>query len=114
MAQGARPFYGPPMRARAGLHAGLTAAVLLAIFAGPAQAVPAGCTQSGTTVTCAYTTVGETALTLPANVGAVTVHAAGAAGGNGALPPGLKPVRCRWPIYGRQGCDAGNDGERRA
>ena len=51
-------------------------------FAGPAAAFPAGCTQSGTTVTCTYTSGGETAFTVPAGVNSVTATVVGQQGGS--------------------------------
>lgn len=88
MAERGSAIYGRSMRAGAGLHVGLTAAVLVAvsaISAGPAEALPAGCSQSGTTVTCIYTAAVETALPVPGNVGALIVHAVGAGGGTGTF-----------------------------
>lgn len=56
-----------------------------------AAALPSACSQSapGATVTCTYSTVGETTFTVPSGVTQLTVTAIGAPGGSGGVYPGL-------------------------
>src|ERR1700729_2317241 len=56
-------------------------AVCAVAFAGSAAAFPAGCSQSGTTVTCTYSARGETAFVVPGGVSTLTATAVGAQGG---------------------------------
>ena len=62
---------------------GLTPLLVAAIAAGQAgAALPAGCSQAGTTVTCAFGSTGaEQTFTVPDGVGSVRVVAVGAPGG---------------------------------
>ena len=57
-------------------------AVCAVAFAGTAAAFPAGCSQSGTTVTCTYTSGGETAFVVPAGVNSVDATVVGQQGGS--------------------------------
>ena len=60
----------------------LLAAVVSAGQASAAPAaLPANCTQSGTTVTCTYTAGGESQFTVPQGVNSITATAVGAQGG---------------------------------
>jgi hypothetical protein len=63
-------------------------AVCAVAFAGSAAAFPAGCSQSGNTVTCTYTARGETAFAVPAGVNSVNATLVGAQGGNDFLSDG--------------------------
>ncbi len=63
-------------------------AVCAVAFAGSAAAFPTGCSQSGTTVTCTYTSGGETAFVVPAGVSSVNATVVGAQGGNDFLSDG--------------------------
>jgi hypothetical protein len=65
------------------LAAGLALAATV-IPAGIARAAPAGCTTSGTTVTCTYTGVGTYSFPVPSGVTSLDVTAVGAAGGASA------------------------------
>src|SRR5262249_21659833 len=71
----------------------LAAAVIPAGMASAAPtALPAHCTQSGTTVTCTYTAGGEAPFPVPPGVNSVTATATGAQGGAGyanQFPGGL-------------------------
>lgn len=57
-------------------------------FAGSAAAYAAGCSQSGTTVTCTYTAGGETPLVVPFGVSSMNATVVGAQGGNDFLGDG--------------------------
>src|SRR5215475_6305143 len=46
-----------------------------------APALPTGCTQSGSTVTCAYTSAGEHQFAVPSGITSVTATAVGGQGG---------------------------------
>jgi hypothetical protein len=60
----------------------------LAGVVSPAAALPAGCSATGTAVTCTYGyTGGEQTFVAPAGVTAYHVLAVGAAGGNSVFPP---------------------------
>src|SRR5215475_14151019 len=59
----------------------LAAAVIPAGMASAAPAaLPVGCTQSGTTVTCTFTAGGESRFTVPPEVSVITATAVGAQG----------------------------------
>jgi hypothetical protein len=70
-------------RARVSVLGGSALALAIAFFApATAAALPSGCTQSGTTVTCTYTSGGEHQFVVPSAVTSVTATAVGAEGGN--------------------------------
>jgi Abnormal spindle-like microcephaly-assoc'd, ASPM-SPD-2-Hydin len=77
--------------ARAALVVAGLALAAVVVPAGMARAAPAalpgGCTQSGTTVTCTVTTQGESQFTIPPGVGTITATAAGAQDGPAAAKP---------------------------
>ena len=60
----------------------------LAATAGPAVALPSGCTSSASMVTCTYTGAGTYSFTVPDGVNSLDVTAVGAAGGSAFGPAG--------------------------
>jgi hypothetical protein len=92
---------GRGQRARSWNRGALAAAVAVGLvvwgpvgLTGAAEAaLPAGCTQAGQTVTCAFATTGtEQTFVVPAGISSLSIAAAGAAGGGGggnSAPGGL-------------------------
>ena len=78
-----------PIRAsRPTVIAGATG-LAVAVLTASASALPAGCTQSGTTVSCPFVSTGsEQQIVVPAGVFGVDVTAVGAKGGAGATTGG--------------------------
>jgi hypothetical protein len=105
-----------PRRSWLGLPVLLVA--LLAVFAVPAAALQPGCSQSGQTVTCAYTS-GSNPFTVPAGVSSIHVAAIGGtgnsiggapffgAGGHGAAVSGDLPVNSGATLYAVVGAGGG-------
>jgi Bacterial Ig-like domain (group 3) len=70
-------------------------AALAAPAAAVSAALPAGCSQSGATVTCTYTTPGETQFAVPTDITSLTATVVGAQGGadyGSGTPGGLGAV----------------------
>ena len=84
-------------------------AVCAVAFVGTASAYPAGCSQSGTTVTCTYTSGGQTAFVVPFGVSSINAtvvgaqgsvgYAGGDAGGLGATAAGTVAVTSDETLY---------------
>src|SRR5437764_843299 len=84
---------------RAAARAVLTAALLLGalgVFSSPAQALQPGCTQSGPTVTCTYSSSSDagmtTQFTVPSGISSLHVLAVGSAGGGNVDLSGKDPT----------------------
>ena len=111
----ASPTAPSPVGSRC-LLAAITALACLGPLAGVARATPpSGCTRSGQTVTCTYTS-GSNPFTAPADVSVIDVVAVGAAGqgvftysdgGPGAVVSGQLPISPGMTVYAVVGASGG-------